>query len=117
MDIILSFIAIINNRLAQWSGFYSAGGHFYRFDSTVFIKIHSVNASNAVVPIGFTQRAAMIDNIPFILSRTFDNGMMSGTISYFSVLLQNLSDSFERTKRRIRNGIRYTIIGACPVAF
>ena len=40
---------------------------------SIFIKVHTVNAGHTSVSIRFTQWMAMINDVPFILSRPFYN--------------------------------------------
>ncbi len=46
---------------------------FMGFYFSIFIKVHTVNAGHTSVSIRFTQWMAMINDVPFILSRPFYN--------------------------------------------
>ena len=80
-------------------------GDFYRFDKSLFVEEHPVDARNAVVGIGFAERPSVIHHVPGVLSGHVDDGMMTGTRSNFGVLLQHFTDALKRAKGRIGNGL------------
>ena len=72
-------------------------GNLDRFDETVLVKVHLVNAHDTVVSVPGAKRMPVINDEPFVLLLVIDDRMVSGTCSYFRILLQYLAYPLERT--------------------
>ena len=86
----------------------------HRINVTLLIKSHPVNTSSPMLRGGLLQRTAMINDIIVLRSGNTPDRMMAGASRHLCVLLQDLADTLEWAKRRIRYGISDTIIGTCP---
>ena len=96
---------------------YSFEGHLNRIDVSVLVESHPVDTSHPMVACRIVQRTTVVNDVIIFRIRHMYNGMMAGSSRYRRVLLQYLGYPFERTERRICNGISHRIVGAGPAAF
>ena len=82
----------------QQPAIHSPMGNFNRLDIPLFIKLHPVNAGNAMVGVLLGQRSAMLHYIPFIRAWNLKHRMVSGACRYRAVLLENLADPLKWTE-------------------
>ena len=84
---------------------------------TFGVELHFVDADDAMVGIGFTQRAAMIDDVIVVGAGDLEDRMMARAGGYGHVLLKDLSDALEGAERFVCNCVGNGVVGPRPAAF
>src|SRR3546814_12217906 len=73
--------------------------------------------SSNLIPIRFTFRPAVINNVPELFLRVVNDRMVSRAGSDLRILLQDGSTALKRPKRRVRDGIGHPLIRSHPAPF
>jgi BRCT domain type II-containing protein len=71
----------------------------YRLELAARIEVHLVDADHAMIPIVIAERAPVVDDVPSLGARRMQHGVVAGTRCHPWILLEDLADSLERSKR------------------
>ena len=70
-----------------------------------------------MVHVRIAERPAVVDDVPLVLARDADHGVVPGTGGHPGILLQDLPDALEGPERRVCDGIGHAVVGSSPASF